>query len=47
MRFIEGMPVDEVAKRLRRSIGSIQMIRHRALRQLKEQAENLGISHDD
>lgn len=46
MRFIEGLPVSEVAIRLHRSIGSIHMICHRALRQLREQAEKLGITHD-
>jgi len=46
MRFIEGMPVAEVARRLGRSIGSIHMLCHRALRQLREQAEKLGISRE-
>ena len=39
MRFIEGRPVADVAKTLRRSIGSIHMICHRALRLLRDQAE--------
>jgi RNA polymerase sigma-70 factor (ECF subfamily) len=47
MRFLEGRPVAEVAKELDRSIGSVHMICHRALRQLREQAEKLGISRDD
>lgn len=47
MRFIEGRPVAEVAKALDRSIGSVHMICHRALRQLRQQAEDLGISRDD
>jgi RNA polymerase sigma-70 factor, ECF subfamily len=47
MRFIEGMAVAEVAKRLDRSIGSIHMLCHRALRQLREQAEKLGMSRDE
>lgn len=47
MRFIEGMPVAEVARQLGRSIGSIHMLCHRALRQLREQAEKLGISRDE
>jgi len=47
MRFIEGRPVAEVAKSLKRSIGSIHMICHRALRQLREQAEKLGITHEE
>lgn len=46
MRFIEGLPVADVARRLGRSIGSIHMLCHRALRQLREQAEALGISRD-
>lgn len=46
MRFIEGLPVSDVAARLDRSIGSIHMICHRALRQLREQAEKLGITQD-
>ena len=47
MRFIEGRPVADVARTLKRSIGSIHMICHRALRQLREQAENLGISREE
>jgi len=47
MRFIEGRPVADVAKELNRSVGSIHMICHRALRQLREQAEKLGIARDD
>ena len=47
MRFIEGRPVAEVAKELDRSIGSVHMICHRALRQLREQAEKLGITRED
>lgn len=46
MRFIEGLPVSDVAARLDRSIGSIHMICHRALRQLREQAEKLGVTQD-
>lgn len=46
MRFIEGRPVADVAKHLNRSIGSVHMICHRALRQLREQAEKLGVSKD-
>lgn len=46
MRFIEGRPVAEVAERLGRSIGSIHMICHRALKQLRDHAERLGISHE-
>lgn len=47
MRFIEGRPVAEVAETLNRSIGSVHMICHRALRQLREQAEKLGVTRDD
>ena len=47
MRFIEGRPVAEVAKALDRSIGSIHMICHRALRQLREQAEKLGLESEE
>lgn len=47
MRFIEGLPVADVAHRLGRSIGSIHMLCHRALRQLREQAEKLGITRED
>lgn len=47
MRFIEGLPVADVAKQLDRSIGSIHMICHRALRQLREEAEKLGVTHDE
>ena len=46
MRFIEGRPVADVAKELDRSIGSIHMICHRALRQLREQAERLGLARE-
>ena len=46
MRFIEGRPVAEVASYLNRSIGSVHMICHRALKQLREQAEKLGIQQD-
>ncbi|MEE8171009.1 MAG: RNA polymerase sigma factor [Phycisphaerae bacterium] len=46
MRFIDGLPVAEVADRLGRSIGSIHMICHRALLQLREQVEKFGISPD-
>lgn len=47
MRFIEGRPVSDVAETLGRSIGSVHMICHRALRQLREQAEKLGVSQDE
>ncbi|MBN2560077.1 MAG: sigma-70 family RNA polymerase sigma factor [Phycisphaerae bacterium] len=47
MRFIEGLPVAAVAKELDRSIGSVHMICHRALRQLREEAEKLGLTRDD
>ncbi len=47
MRFIEGRPVSDVAETLGRSIGSVHMICHRALRQLREQAEKLGITRDE
>ena len=46
MRFMEGRPVAEVAQAMGRSIGSIHMICHRALRQLREQVEKLGITHE-
>ncbi len=46
MRFIESLPVADVARRLNRSIGSIHMICHRALRQLREEAAKLGISRE-
>ena len=47
MRFLEGRPVADVAETLDRSIGSIHMICHRALKQLREQVEKLGVSRDD
>lgn len=47
MRFIEGRPVADVARELGRSIGSIHMICHRALKQLREQAERLDIGRED
>lgn len=47
MRFLEGRPVAEVAEALDRSIGSIHMICHRALKQLREQAETLGVTAID
>lgn len=47
MRFIEGRSVSDVAQRLKRSIGSVHMICHRALRQLREQAEKLGIGREE
>jgi RNA polymerase sigma-70 factor (ECF subfamily) len=46
MRFIEGRPVADVAKTLKRSIGSIHIICHRALKQLREQVEKLGIGQE-
>lgn len=46
MRFIEGRPVAEVAANLKRTVGSIHMICHRALKQLRELAEQSGISHE-
>jgi RNA polymerase sigma-70 factor, ECF subfamily len=46
MRFIEGRPVADVAKALKRSIGSVHMICHRALRLLRELAEKHGISRE-
>ena len=46
MRFIEGRPVADVAQTLDRSIGSVHMICHRALKQLREQAEKLGLTRD-
>ncbi len=47
MRFIEGLPVADVAEKMDRSIGSIHMICHRALRQLREEAEKMGLSHEE
>ncbi|MBX3396197.1 MAG: sigma-70 family RNA polymerase sigma factor [Phycisphaerae bacterium] len=47
MRFIEGLPVAAVAKQLDRSIGSIHMICHRALKQLREEAEKKGLTHEE
>ena len=44
MRFMEGRPVADVAEALDKSIGSIHMICHRALRQLRELIEKSGIS---
>ncbi len=46
MRFIEGRPVADVAETLGRSIGSVHMICHRALRLLREHAEQHGIGRD-
>lgn len=46
MRFMEGRPVADVAEALGRSIGSIHMICHRALRQLRDQVEKAGITHE-
>lgn len=47
MRFIEGLPVAAVAKQLDRSIGSIHMICHRALKQLREEAEKKGLTQEE
>lgn len=47
MRFLEGRPVADVAQVMNRTIGSVHMICHRALRQLRQQAEKLGIARDD
>lgn len=47
MRFMEGLPVAEVAEAMNRSVGSVHMICHRALRQLRDQAEKLGVARDD
>lgn len=46
LRFIEGKPVADVATELDRSIGSIHMICHRALLQLRELVEKFGITPD-
>ncbi len=47
MRFLEGRPVADVAQAMNRTVGSVHMICHRALRQLRQQAEKLGIARDD
>ncbi|MCK6455411.1 MAG: RNA polymerase sigma factor [Phycisphaerae bacterium] len=47
LRFIHGLPVGEVAERMRRSVGSIHMICHRALAQLRRQFEQMGLSSDE
>lgn len=44
LRFLHGLPVADVARQLRRSIGSIHMICHRALAQLREEFEQMGLS---
>lgn len=44
MRFLQGMPVSDVAKRLKRTSGSIHMICHRALAALRDQFEQLGVN---
>lgn len=47
MRFIEGRSVADVAKELNRTIGAVHMICHRALRMLREQAEQLGLGQQE
>jgi RNA polymerase sigma-70 factor (ECF subfamily) len=47
MRFMEGRPVADVAEALGKSIGSVHMICHRALRQLREQVEKQGITQEE
>lgn len=42
MRFLQGLPVSDVARKLRRTSGSIHMICHRALAALREQFDALG-----
>jgi RNA polymerase sigma-70 factor (ECF subfamily) len=42
MRFLQGLPVSDVARKLRRTSGSIHMICHRALSALREQFDALG-----
>ncbi|MCK6483860.1 MAG: sigma-70 family RNA polymerase sigma factor [Phycisphaerae bacterium] len=44
MRFLQGMAVADVAESLGRSVGSIHMICHRALQQLRELVEQYGIN---
>lgn len=44
MRFIQGLPVADVASSLGRTPGSIHMICHRALTMLREQFDKLGIA---
>ncbi len=42
LRFLQGMPVSDVARRLRRTSGSIHMICHRALAELRQRFDELG-----
>jgi len=42
MRFLQGLPVSDVARKLRRTSGSIHMICHRALAALRTQFDELG-----
>jgi len=46
MRFLQGRPVAEVAAKLNRTVGSIHMICHRALLQLREQVQAFGITSE-
>ncbi len=43
MRFLQGRAVSEVARTLKRSEGSVHMICHRALQQLRERFESRGL----
>ncbi|MFO0973752.1 MAG: RNA polymerase sigma factor [Phycisphaerae bacterium] len=43
LRFIEGLPVADVATRLKRTNGSIHMICHRALTALREEMDKLDL----
>src|SRR5262245_37729544 len=44
LRFLQGLPVSEVSRKLRRTAGSIHMICHRALTALRDQFDDLGLS---
>jgi RNA polymerase sigma-70 factor (ECF subfamily) len=44
LRFLHGLPVADVARRLKRTHGSIHMICHRALAALRDQFTKLGLT---
>jgi RNA polymerase sigma-70 factor (ECF subfamily) len=46
MRFLQGQSVAEVARHMKRTPGSIHMLCHRALTQLREQFQQLGLGSE-
>ncbi|MGE0598681.1 MAG: RNA polymerase sigma factor [Dehalococcoidia bacterium] len=45
LRFVEDLPIEEVARLTRRSPGAVKSLQHRALRQLRSQLAHRGPEH--